>query len=286
MVAASGCTTLLPETSDENGTGGQMSATVTYRSYLGLPDLLACQRPLTDAHDELLFISIHQASEIWLKLTLHELRAARTHVIADDLSPAFKMMARVARIQAQLIQSWEVLATMTPADYTVMRGKLGTSSGFQSDQYREIEFMLGNKNASMVDLHAAEPEVHDRLAAELNTPSLYDEALRLLARRGFDIPADRLERDFTLPYQPSPDVERAWAAVYANPKEYWDLYELAEKLVDVEYHVQLWRFGHLKTVERVIGFKTGTGGTAGVQYLAKVLETVFFPELLSVRTRL
>lgn len=263
-----------------------MSETITYRSYLRLPELLACQRPLTDAHDELLFISIHQASEIWLKLVLHELRAARRHVIADDLAPAFKMMARVSRIQAQMIQSWEVLATMTPADYTLMRGRLGTSSGFQSDQYREIEFMLGNKNAAMVELHAEEPEVHRHLAAELATPSLYDETLRLLDRRGFAIPADRLTRDFTLPYLASPEVEAAWATVYAQPGRYWDLYELAEKLVDIEYHVQLWRFGHLKTVERVIGFKIGTGGTAGVQYLAKVLDTTFFPELLSVRTRL
>ena len=263
-----------------------MTETITYRSYLALPDLLACQRPLTEAHDELLFIAIHQASEIWLKLALHELRAARQHIIDDDLAPAFKMMARVARIQAQMIQSWEVLATMTPADYTTMRGRLGTSSGFQSDQYREIEFMLGNKNAEMVQLHVDEPEVHQRLRAALNAPSLYDEALELLARRGFAIPADRLQRDVTLPYVGSPEVEAAWAMVYAHPNTYWDLYELAEKLVDIEYHVQLWRFGHLKTVERVIGFKTGTGGTAGVHYLAKVLETTFFPELLSVRTRL
>ena len=263
-----------------------MSENITYRSYLALPELLACQRPQTEAHDELLFIAIHQASEIWLKLALHELRAARAHIVADDLAPAFKMMARVSRIQAQMIQSWEVLATMTPADYTVMRGRLGTSSGFQSDQYREIEFMLGNKNATMVEIHADEPEVHRRLAAELAAPSLYDEALRLLHRRGFAVPAERLDRDFTQPYRASPAVEAAWVAVYAQPQKYWDLYELAEKLVDIEYHVQLWRFGHLKTVERVIGFKTGTGGTTGVHYLAKVLEATFFPELLSVRTSL
>ncbi len=266
--------------------GARMSNTITYRSYLRLPELLACQSPLSDAHDELLFISIHQASEIWLKLALHELRAARAHVIADDLRPAFKMMSRVARIQAQMIQSWEVLATMTPADYTRMRDRLGTSSGFQSDQYREMEFILGNKDTAMVELHAAEPEVHATLRAALEAPSLYDEALRLLARRGFAIAPERLTRDFTQAYSPSPDVERAWAKVYASPEEYWDLYELAEKLVDIEYHVQLWRFGHLKTVERVIGFKTGTGGTAGVQYLAKVLDKSFFPELLSVRTQL
>ncbi|HEY0315878.1 MAG TPA: tryptophan 2,3-dioxygenase [Sphingomonas sp.] len=263
-----------------------MKDTITYRSYLRLPDLLDCQHPLSDAHDELLFIAIHQASEIWLKLALHELHAARALVAADDLRPAFKMMSRVARIQAQMIQSWEVLATMTPADYTKMRDRLGTSSGFQSDQYREMEFMLGNKDAAMVEVHADDPETHARLKMRLAQPSLYDEALRLLARRGLAIPADRLHRDFTRPYAASPEVERAWTVVYADTETYWDLYELAEKLVDIEYHVQLWRFGHLKTVERVIGFKTGTGGTAGVQYLAKVLEKPFFPELLSVRTRL
>jgi len=263
-----------------------MRDTITYRSYLRLPELLACQQPLSDAHDELLFISIHQASEIWLKLALHELYAARALVAADDLRPAFKMMTRVARIQEQMIRSWEVLATMTPADYTRMRDKLGTSSGFQSDQYREMEFVLGNKDAAMVDVQADDPEAQGRLRMRLAQPSLYDEALRLLARRGFDIPDGVIERDFTRPYAASPEVERAWAAVYADTETYWDLYELAEKLVDIEYHVQLWRFGHLKTVERVIGFKTGTGGTAGVHYLAKVLETSFFPELLSVRTRL
>jgi tryptophan 2,3-dioxygenase len=263
-----------------------MRDTITYRSYLRLPELLACQHPLSDAHDELLFISIHQASEIWLKLALHELHAARVLVAADDLRPAFKMMTRVARIQEQMIRSWEVLATMTPADYTKMRDKLGTSSGFQSDQYREMEFMLGNKDAAMVDIHADDPETYARLTMRLAQPSLYDEALRLLVRRGFDIPSTLTERDFTQPYAASPEVERAWAAVYADIETYWDLYELAEKLVDIEYHVQLWRFGHLKTVERVIGSKTGTGGTAGVQYLAKVLEKSFFPELLSVRTQL
>ncbi|MES2339461.1 MAG: tryptophan 2,3-dioxygenase family protein [Pseudomonadota bacterium] len=263
-----------------------MAASVTYRSYLRLPELLALQTPLTDAHDELLFISIHQASEIWLKLSLHELRAARDAIIIDDLPPAFKMMSRVARIQTQLIQSWEVLATMTPADYTAMRGRLGTSSGFQSDQYRHVEFLLGNKKPEMIAVHAGEPAVAAALSDDLNRPSLYDEALRLLARRGFAIPAEALERDWSQPYTASPAVEAAWGAVYADARTYWDLYELAEKLVDLEYHVQLWRFGHLKTVERVIGFKTGTGGTAGVGYLAGVLSQGFFPELLSVRTAL
>jgi tryptophan 2,3-dioxygenase len=256
---------------------------LTYRSYLRLPELLSVQTPLSDAHDELLFISIHQASEIWLKLCLHELEAARSAIVQDELRPAFKMMSRVARIQGQMIQSWEVLATMTPADYTAMRGKLGNSSGFQSDQYRRVEFMLGARREEMVAIFDDEPAVAASLRAELARPSLYDEAVRLLARRGFDVPN---ERDWSLPYAAAPAVERAWAAVYAEPERYWDLYELAEKLVDLEYHVQLWRFGHLKTVERVIGFKTGTGGTAGVNYLAKVLDQQFFPELLSVRTAL
>lgn len=259
---------------------------ITYRSYLRLDDLLACQTPLSAAHDELLFISIHQASEIWMKLCLHELRAARAQIAADDLPPALKMLARVSKAQTQMIQSWEVLSTMTPADYAVMRGSLGTSSGFQSDQYRQIEFMLGNKNARMVDYHADEPAVHAALMADLAAPSLYDETLRLLARRGFALPAEVLDRDFTQPYAANEAVEAAWVAVYAEPDRYWDLYELGEKLVDLEYHFQLWRFGHLKTVERVIGFKQGTGGTAGVPYLARVIEQRFFPELLGVRVRL
>ncbi|EZP51875.1 MULTISPECIES: tryptophan 2,3-dioxygenase [Sphingomonas] len=259
--------------------------TITYRSYLRLPELLDLQSPLSGVHDELLFVTIHQASELWMKLCLHELGEARRRIAADDLPPALKMMARVSRIQTQLIQSWEVLATMTPADYAAMRGSLGQSSGFQSDQYRCLEFILGNRNAAMIDLFD-EPAVRERLAAELAVPSLYDEALRLLARRGLPVPAERLARDFTVTAPPSPAVEACWATVYAQPHAYWDLYELAEKLVDLEYHVQLWRFGHLKTVERVIGFKSGTGGTAGVPYLARVVSHRFFPELLDVRTSL
>lgn len=263
-----------------------MSTQITYRGYLRLPELLNCQSPLSDAHDELLFISIHQASEIWLKLCIHELAEARRNIAADILAPAMKMMSRVARVQSQLIQSWEVLATMTPADYTTMRGSLGSSSGFQSDQYRQIAFMMGAKDARMVEIHAAEPAVHATLLAELHAPSLYDEALRLLARRGRPVPAAALMRDFTRPYVASAEVQAVWAEVYASAERDWDLYELAEKLVDLEYHFQLWRFGHLKTVERVIGYKTGTGGTAGVDYLARVLNDRFFPELLDVRTAL
>jgi tryptophan 2,3-dioxygenase len=259
---------------------------VTYRSYLALPELLALQRPLSGAHDELLFITIHQSSELWMKLIIHELDAARAAIAADDLRPAFKMMSRVARAQQQMIQSWEVLATMTPADYQAMRGKLGTSSGFQSDQYRRIEFILGNRNPAMADLHTEEPAVAEMLRAELARPSLYDEAVRLLARRGLPVPGEVLARDVARPHEASAGVEAAWAAVYREPQRHWELYELAEKLVDLEYHLQLWRFGHLKTVERVIGFKRGTGGTGGVSYLAKVVEQRFFPELLAVRTAL
>jgi tryptophan 2,3-dioxygenase len=263
-----------------------MSPSITYRSYLRLPELLDCQTPLSDAHDELLFISIHQSAEIWMKLAIHELRAARRNLAQDQISPALKMMARVSRIQAQLIQSWEVLATMTPTDYSKMRASLGTSSGFQSDQYRQIEFLLGNKNPAMIDVHQGDPAVQAILRAESAAPSLYDEALRLLARRGLAIPASHLDRDFSQPYASDRAVEQCWAAVYADPDHFWDLYELAEKLVDLEYHFQLWRFGHLKTVERVIGYKIGTGGTTGVSYLAKVIEQKFFPELISVRTSL
>ena len=257
----------------------------TYADYLRLDDLLGCQSPLSDTHDEMLFIVIHQASELWMKLCLHELAAARAAIAADRLDEAFKMMARVARIQTQLIQSWDVLATITPADYSAMRTGLGTSSGFQSHQYRALEFVMGNKNAAMIDVHAGTPAAA-MLRDELARPSLYDEALRALARHGLPVPADRLMRDVTQPYVASDGVEACWRTVYADPQRHWNLYELAEKLVDLEYRFQLWRFGHLKTVERVIGFKRGTGGTAGVPYLARVVEQVFFPELLSVRVAL
>ncbi|WP_312489977.1 tryptophan 2,3-dioxygenase [Sphingomonas sp.] len=258
----------------------------TYTSYLRLDEILTCQTPLSDAHDELLFIVIHQTSELWIKLCLHELEAARCALIDDRTHVAFKMMARVARVQQLLIQSWETLATITPADYTAMRDRLGGSSGFQSVQYRLLEYMMGNKNAAMLAAHQGSPEAQAVLTEALSRTSLYDEALRLLARRGFAIPADRLERDWRQPYVASPEVEAAWRRVYADPETHWDLYELAEKFVDLEYRLQIWRFGHLKTIERIIGFKRGTGGTAGVPYLAKVIDQVFFPELLTVRTKL
>lgn len=259
---------------------------MTYTSYLELDALLDLQRPVSDAHDELLFIVIHQAGELWFKLCLHELRAARAAIAGDRISVALKMMSRVARVQSQLIQSWEVLATITPADYSTMRDGLGSSSGFQSHQYRLLEFMMGNKNGRMIDVHADAPHLQAVLRDEVVRPSLYDEALRALARAGLPVPADRLERDFAQPYVASPEVEACWRAVYADPDRYWSLYELAEKLVDLEYRFQIWRFGHLKTVERVIGYKRGTGGTDGVPYLAKVIDQVFFPELLAVRIAL
>ena len=261
-----------------------MPADITYASYLDLDRILAAQHPLSDAHDEMLFIIVHQASELWLKLCLHELQSAREAIREDRLRPAFKMLARVARAQEQLIQSWNVLSTMTPHDYSQVRPHLGTSSGFQSAQYRLMEFILGGRKPNMVTMHEAVPDVAEKLRAELAKPSLYDEAVRLLAARGFAIPQDVLERDPAERWEKSDAVEAAWAEVYRSPRDHWDLYELAEKLVDLEYHFQRWRFGHLKTVERIIGFKRGTGGTAGVGYLEGVLKETFFPALLSVRT--
>ena len=259
---------------------------VTYSSYLDLDRILSAQHPASDAHDEFLFIIVHQASELWLKLCLHELEAARELIASDNLSPAFKMLARVAQAQRQLISSWDVLATMTPHDYSMVRPHLGKSSGFQSAQYRLMEFILGGRNPDMVTMHEATPEVAEKLRAELARPSLYGEVLRLLRRRGFSIPAGVVDGEFDGPHEAIAQVTEAWAEVYRDPATYWDLYELAEKLVDLEYHFQRWRFGHLKTVERVIGFKRGTGGTAGIPYLESVLKLGFFPELLDVRTQL
>ncbi len=255
-----------------------------YGDYLQLDTLLAAQIGKTDEHDELLFIVIHQATELWLKLSIHEIASATADVAADELHVAFKKLSRVARVQAHMIQAWEILATMTPHDYAHFRDSLGASSGFQSFQYRELEFRLGAKDASKLSMYAEGSERRGRLAAALAQPSLYDEALRLLARRGFAIPAERLERDWTQPYVASAEVEAAWLAVYRAAESHWDLYELGEKLVDLEYRLQQWRFAHMKTVERVIGFKRGTGGSEGVNYLARVLDRTLFPELLSLRT--
>ncbi len=259
---------------------------ITYGAYLELDRLLDCQRLRTDAHDEMMFIIIHQASELWMKLCIHEIRAAMREVGRDNLNATFKMLSRVSRIQGQLRQSWSVLSTMTPSDYLSFRDELGQSSGFQSFQYREIEYALGNKNAELLEVHRKKPRHYEHLKAVLNAPSFYDLCLQLLARRGFDIPKTCLHRDWSEPYVPSDAVEAAWARVYSSTEENWDLYELAEKLVDLEWEFQMWRFSHMKTVERIIGYRRGTGGTSGVAFLKKALDLQFFPELWSVRSRL
>jgi tryptophan 2,3-dioxygenase len=256
----------------------------SYGQYLDLERLLSSQHPLSFQHDEMLFIIIHQASELWMKLCLHELNAAREHIRRDELGPVFKMLERVSRIQQQLVQSWDVLASMTPADYSAFRNYLGKSSGFQSCQYRLLEFTIGNKRAEMIEVFRKEPDNYAALQRALASPSLYDEALRLLSRRGFEVPAAYLDRDWTQAYVPSKQVAAAWLAVYHSVDNHWDLYELAERLLDLDHKFQLWRYSHMKTVERIIGYKRGTGGTGGVSYLAKLLELQFFPELWSIRT--
>ncbi len=268
--------------------GAQMdfARDMSYGDYLGLDQILSAQHPLSPDHNEMLFIVQHQTSELWMKLMLHELRAARDGVKTDQLRPAFKMLARVSRIMDQLVQAWNVLATMTPPEYSAMRPYLGASSGFQSYQYREIEFILGNKNASMLRPHAHRPEHLALVESALHTPSMYDEAIRLMARRGFSIDAEVVERDWTQPTQYNASVEAAWLEIYRNPSAHWELYELGEKFVDLEDAFRQWRFRHVTTVERVIGFKRGTGGTEGVSYLRKMLDVVLFPELWKLRTDL
>jgi tryptophan 2,3-dioxygenase len=267
--------------------GAQMDFrnSMSYGDYLGLEKILHAQHPLSPNHNEMLFIVQHQTSELWMKLMLHEMRAVRAHLRADDLPPAFKMLARVARIMDQLVHAWDVLATMTPPEYTAIRPYLGASSGFQSYQYREIEFILGNKNAALLNVHAGTPEF-PLLQEALNTPSLYDEAIQLLARHGLPISAERLSADPSQPTVADESVQKAWLQVYGDTTRYWALYELAEKLVDMETAFRFWRFRHVSTVERIIGFKTGTGGTAGVSYLRKMLDVVLFPELFALRTEL
>jgi len=264
----------------------EFAGSMSYGDYLQLDTLLGAQQPRSEWHDEMLFIIIHQATELWMKLTLHELEAARRLIIGDDLSPAFKHLARVSRIQSQLIQSWDVLSTMTPSDYSHFRDALGQSSGFQSVQYRLIEFAFGNKQEAMIAPHRHRSDLREQLERALATPSLYDEAIRLLARRGFAIDRAVLERDVREPYRAHPSVLEAFAQVYRNPKEHWDLYQLAEELIDLEDWFQQWRFRHVTTVQRIIGRKRGTGGTAGVSYLRQVLDVTFFPELWDVRTEL
>jgi tryptophan 2,3-dioxygenase len=259
---------------------------MSYGDYLHLDQVLAAQHPLSPDHNEMLFIIQHQTSELWMKLMLHELEAAMAHIAQDQLGSAFKMLARVSRIMEQLVHAWDVLATMTPPEYSAIRPYLANSSGFQSWQYRCIEFRLGNKNAAMLKPHAHAPERLALVAAAHAQPSLYDEALRLLSRRGIAVPASHTERDWTQPYAASDGVEQAWLAVYRQPKTHWDLYQLGEELTDLEDAFRLWRFRHVTTVERVIGFKRGTGGTGGVSYLRKMLDVVLFPEIWTLRTSL
>jgi|SRR5580704_6164030 len=256
----------------------------SYGEYLRLDRLLDAQHPLSTEHDEMLFILVHQVSELWMRLMLHELHAVIGCVRRDDLDPSFKMFARIARVQAQLVAVWEVLSTMTPSDYSAFRNFLGRSSGFQSVQYRVLEFTLGNKHADMIEVHRRDAAAYETLTRALAAPSLYDEVLRLLSSRGYGVPAELLSRDFTQAYQPSKQVVASWLGVYHNADKDWDLYELAEKLVDLDYRFQIWRFQHMKTVERIIGYKPGTAGTGGVSYLAKALKLRLFPELWEVRT--
>ncbi|UVO50470.1 tryptophan 2,3-dioxygenase [Sphingomonas sp. SUN019] len=257
---------------------------MAYGDYLRLDRVLDAQSPLSDAHDELLFIIQHQTSELWMKLAVHELESACAAIAEDRLPHAFKMLARVTRIMEQLTGAWDVLRTMTPSEYTQFRETLGQSSGFQSWQYRAIEYLCGNHNLAMLRPHAHRPETLERLESILARPSLYDEALLLLARGGFDVGADAARTEWRTQRAESDAVTAAWARVYRDPEGHWPLYELAEKLVDLEDHFRRWRFNHVTTVERVIGLKRGTGGTGGVSYLRRMLEVELFPELWRVRT--
>jgi tryptophan 2,3-dioxygenase len=282
----SGCPIQHDDAASVDGAELDFAGNMSYGDYLHLDAVLNAQHPLSPAHDEMLFIVQHQTSELWMKLMLHELAAAIGSVAADDLPVAFKMLARVSRIMEQLVHAWDVLATMTPPEYSAMRASLAKSSGFQSWQYRCIEFSLGNKNAAMRRPHAHRSDLLAVVDTAYTAPSLYDESLRLLARRGLPVPASHLERDWTQPYTESREVEAAWLQVYRAPREHWDLYQLGEELTDLEDTFRLWRFRHLTTVERVIGFKRGTGGTGGVSYLRKMLDVVLFPEIWRLRTDL
>lgn len=261
---------------------------MSYGGYLCLDKVLSAQKPLSDpvVHDEMLFIIQHQTSELWMKLVIHELRAALQHLRQDDLGPCQKMLARIKHIQKQLTEQWSVLETLTPSDYMKFRDVLGSSSGFQSAQYREIEFLLGNKNAHYVKVFDYDPTMHRHLTDILNAPSLYDEFLRHLARRGHAIPAECLNRDWSQPYERQETLVLVFEKIYENTEAHWEAYHFCEQLVDIEVNFQLWRFRHLKTVERIIGYKPGTGGSSGVAFLKKALDLSFFPELFEVRTRI
>ncbi len=270
----------------EEGIHTDLKDRMTYGKYLHLPEILNAQHRLSDQHDEMLFIVIHQASELWLKLAGHEVEAAIKNVQDDDFRHAFKVIARVKLILTQLTQSWSILSTMTPVDYLKFRDTLGPASGFQSYCYRKLEFLLGNKNRKLVEVHRHDSEVYDDLKRVLADPSLYDVVLRELSDMGFDIDEQVLERDFSLPYEANESVQAAWLAVYGDPEKYFELYELAEKLVDIEDAFQNWRFKHMYTVQRIIGNRQGTGGSSGVPFLKKAIETSFFPELFAIRSEL
>jgi tryptophan 2,3-dioxygenase len=270
----------------EAGVTTDLAGRQTYSGYLQLDTLLAAQRPLSDHHDEMLFIVAHHVTELWLKLMVHELRSAIGLLASDKLAPALKRLARIKHIERQLFEQWGVLETLTPVEYVQFRDVLGDASGFQSPQYRTVEFLLGNKTPAMVAVFKHDPVAHAQLKADLAAPSLWDEFLRLVARRGLPVPADRVERDWTQPYTPHAGVVEVLRQVYADTTRYWDVYETAEELVDLEESFQLWRFRHLKTVERVIGHKRGTGGSSGVGFLRRALDLTFFPELITVRTEI
>jgi tryptophan 2,3-dioxygenase len=259
---------------------------MSYGDYLHLDKILSSQQRLSGHHDEMLFIIIHQTSELWMKLIIHELNEAIQSIRKNDLEPSFKILSRVSKIQQQLIQSWSVLSTLTPSEYLEFRDKLGQSSGFQSYQNRMIEFALGNKNVHTIKVYKHQKELYERMVEALHKPSIYDAAIQALAARGIPVDEEVLHRDLSKNYEPNESVEEAWLTVYRNVDQYWDLYELAEKLVDIANQQQLWRFNHMSTVERIIGHKTGTGGSSGVTYLKRVLDHQFFPELWSLRTKL
>jgi tryptophan 2,3-dioxygenase len=257
---------------------------MTYGKYLHLPEILNAQHRLSDQHDEMLFIIIHQASELWLKLAGHEVEAAIRNVQENDFRHAFKVIARVKLILVQLTQSWSILSTMTPVDYLKFRDTLGPASGFQSYSYRKLEFLLGNKNEKLIEVHRHDPDVYDELSRVLNEPGLYDVVLSELNKAGFDIDEQVLERDFSQPYEANDSVQAAWYSIYSDPEKYFELYELAEKLVDIEDAFQNWRFKHMYTVQRIIGNRRGTGGSSGVPFLKKAIDTSFFPELFAIRS--
>lgn len=259
---------------------------MSYGDYLNLNQILTAQHPISSEHDEMLFIVIHQASELWLKLAGHELSAAITFIENEQFGPAFKVISRVKQIFLQLTQSWNILSTLTPVDYLKFRDDLGQSSGFQSYGYRKIEFMLGNKNKDLIKVHAANEVVHNELTQLSNSPSLYDVVIKIMAKRGFKLDEQVIERDYNNPYQENESVLNAWVNVYQNAEQHFELYELAEKLMDIEDSFQNWRFKHMYTVQRIIGNKQGTGGSSGVAFLKKALEISFFPELLTLRTKL